>query len=245
MEDLHTSLLLNEELVVASERLSILWTPLLAGDPMLARISAEADADRGAIVAAGSRQAASDFTGPLGEADARRDAAFMTLRDFTDGWVSNPVATPEQAAAAGRLQAIFSTHGRTLHRLGYTRQSGKMTQLLSDLAKPTSVADLAALGLTAVEGALRSAQGEFEQLKSDKAATEGGTELPSVTRHRGPLARRMGLILGALEEIEELAPTPALETAIEAMDGVIVSIMGPARARQTAGQSAPPPVAAA
>jgi hypothetical protein len=244
MQPLRTSLLTTEELTTASDRLSPVMTPLLAGQPALLAISAAADANRTAIIAAAARQASSDFTGPLRESDARRDAAFTTLRDFAATWGGNPGATPEQRAAGTRLEGVFGRHGNTLHRLGYTRQSGKMSELIAELGTPGPTADLTLLGLLPLFTQMGAAHDEFEGLMADKAAAEGGDDLPTVTANSPDLERRLNLLLAAIEEWQEVAPTPALEEAIGRMDEIIVQVAAPALARRTLAQQEPAPAPA-
>jgi len=57
----------------------------------LANIAAAAEADRASILLATSRQANSNFTDSLKEADAARDAAFSSLRDFFATWAKSPM----------------------------------------------------------------------------------------------------------------------------------------------------------
>ncbi len=244
MQSLFTTLLNTEELTTAAARLAPLWEPLLATQPLLEIIANAAGADRTAIIQATSRQATSDFTDPLKAADATRDAAFATLRDFSGNWAKNPAATPAERAAGDRLQAIFATHGNTLHTLGYTRQTGHMTALIADLKKPQSTADLAAITQTALFANMVQAQTALETLAADKAATEGGQTLPTLSEHRPQLERRINLILNNLAEWQALAPTPALNEAIAKMDEVITTLMAPALARRTKAGATPAPVPA-
>ncbi|MEO5913222.1 MAG: DUF6261 family protein [Luteolibacter sp.] len=244
MQSLFTTLLTTEELTTAAARLAPLWNPLFATQPLLGIISTAAEADRAAIIQAASRQAASDFTGPLKAADDTRDAAFTTLRDFSATWAKNPTATAEQRAAGDRLQAIFALHGNTLHRLGYNRQSGLMDALVADLKKPQSTADLTALNLAALFGQMEQAQTAFEDLAADKSATEGGETLPTIAQHRPLLTLRLNLLLDNIAQWETLAPTPELAGAIAKMDEVITTLMAPALARRTKAQAAPDPVPA-
>ena len=240
MLPLHTTLLNNEELAVTLTRLAGIWNPLLATQPLLVKLSEAAESDCAAIVLAASRKSTSDFTDPL-DGDAMRDAAFTALRDFTGSWMKNPIATEEQLTAAARLQEVFDRHGNTLHRLGYTRQSGKMDALLVDLGTPASTADLLALSLTPIFERMAQAHADFEAIAADKAATESGETLPTITEHRPLLERRMNLILANLAEWLELDATPALTEAAGRMDEVIVQVMTPVLARRTKAKNTATP----
>lgn len=244
MQPLRTSLLSTEELATASARLSPVWMPLLAGHPALLAISAAADVNRAAIIAAAGRQASSDFTEPLREADALRDAAFTTLRDFSAAWGRNPTATPGQRAAGSRLEDVIARHGNSLHSLGYTRQSGKMAELIAELRTAAPTADLTLLGLVPLFAQMAAAQDGFESLIADKAAAEGGLELPTIAGNRPDLERRVNLLLAALAEWQEVAPFPALDAAIAEMDEIIVQIAAPALARRTLAQQESQPAPA-
>lgn len=245
MLPLHTTLLNNEELTIICARLSAIWNPLLASQPLLAKISASLEADRAAIVKAASRKTSSDFTDPLKQGDAMRDAAFIALRDFIGTWSKNPIATTEQMAAAARLQEIFDRHGNRLHRLGYTRQSGAMEALLEDLKAPAATADLATLSLTPLHTQMAQAHADFEAIAADKTATESGDSLPTIAEHRPPLERRLYLMLGNFAAWLELDPTPELTEAAARMDEVIVQIVAPALARRTKAKPADAPAAPA
>ncbi|MEO5712518.1 MAG: DUF6261 family protein [Luteolibacter sp.] len=212
MQSLFTTLLTTEELTTAVARLSPLWNPLLTTQPLLGIIATAAEADRAAIILALSRQATSDFTDPLKAADVTRDAAFTSLRDFSATWAKNPGATPQQRAAGDRLQAIFATHGNSLHRLGYNRQSGLMTALIADLKKTQPTADLAALNLGALFTQMEAAQTTFEDIAADKSATEGGETLPTIREHRPLLELRVNLLLDNLAQWQALAPPPPRST---------------------------------
>lgn len=240
MQTLHTSLLTTEELTTASARLLPIITPLLAGQAILLAIATAAETNREAIILAASRQAASDFTTPLKDQDTTRDAAFTTLRDFSATWAKDPSATPGQRAAGARLIQIFALHGNTLHRLGYNRQSGKMTALIADLSAVGATADLTALNLLPLFTRMAAAQADFEGIVADKVATEGGTPLPTLAEHRPELERQLNLLLSVIDEWHDLAPTAASTAAVGKMDEVIVQIATPALARRT--KSVPDPV---
>ena len=243
MQALRTSILTTEELTTVSARLSPVWTPLFTGQSVALAIAAAADGNREAIIAAASRQASSDFTVPLREADALRDAAFTTLRDFSASWGKNPVATAGERAAGSRLEDVFARHGNSLHRAGYTSQTGKMNELIAELSTPGPTADLTLLSLVPLFDRMTDAQDTFESLIADKAAAEGGNDLPTVSKNRPELERRINLLLDTIEEWQEVATTPALEEAIGQMDEIIVQIAAPALARRTAAQQDPPPPA--
>lgn len=239
MQSLHTSLLTTEELTTASARLLPIINPLLTGQSILVAIATAAETNRAAIVKAASRQAVSDFTDPLKESDDTRDAAFTTLRDFSATWAKNPSATPEQRAAGARLVQIFARHGNSLHRLGYNRQSGKMTALIADLTATGPAADFTALDLLPLFTQMTAAHAAFEGIVADKAATEGGTTLPTLAEHRPELERQLNLLLSTVDEWHDLAPSPASTAAIGKIDEVIVQIATPALARRTKSQPAP------
>ena len=240
MQALYSTLLTTEELTTAAARLSPLWTPLFTGQPLLLAIAAAVETHRDAIVRAASRKAASDFTDPLADGDVSRDAAFTTLRDFSATWAKNPMATAEQRVAGARLQQIFFRHGNTLHRFGYTRQSGKMAELTTELRAAGPTADFTALGLLPLFTQMAAAHEAFEDLLADKAAAEGGESLPFIADHRPELERLVNLLLSNLAAWQELAPTPALEEAIGKIDEVIVQIATPALSRRTKAQPAAP-----
>jgi hypothetical protein len=235
-------LLTAGELTTACSRLTPIWTPLFAGQPLLLAIASAAAAHSQAITTAASRKTASDFTDPLKEGDSARDAAFASLRDIIATWMLNPIATPAQIAAAARLQAVFQHHGNTLNRLGYNRETGKMNELIADLRSPVSTADLATLALVPLFTAMTTAQTAFEDTMADKAATEGGLELPTISENRPPLVRYLNLLLDNIATWQEIGSTPELETAIGQIDEVITQIATPALARRTRKESEAPVV---
>lgn len=242
MQTLHTNLLTNEELTTACARLMPLFTPLFTGNPLLIAIATAAEKDSAAMIQAASRQTASGFTAALKEGDSLRDTAFVSLRDLAGTWVTNPIATPEQRAAGARLVEIIGRHGNTLQRLGYTQESGKLKALLAELHGTAPTADLTLLGLLPLFNQLLTAQTAFEEIMADKAAAEGDQPLPTVAEHRPALMRRLNLLLAALEEWQDVAPTPALTAAIGQIDEVILQIATPALARRTRNQPEAPPV---
>jgi hypothetical protein len=239
MNQLHTSLLATEELTVATARLLPLITPLIAGQPIPEAIALSAEKHRAAIVLAASRQLGSNFTESLLNLDATRDAAFTALRDFANTYAKHPIATPELRAAAARLVQTIAHHGNTLHRLGYTRQSGKLNALIADLTTIDSTADLTTLDLLPLFTNLTTAQSDFENLVAEKAAVEGGIELPTTYTHRPELERQLNLLLDMIEEWHDLVPTPATTAAIAKMDEIITTISTPALARRSKAKSDP------
>jgi hypothetical protein len=239
MQTLYTSLLTIEELSAAGARLLPIITPLIAGNPLLIAIATAAQDHHSAIVLASSRQASSNYTGPLKEADATRDAAFSSLRDYCATGMKDPIATPERRAAAARLVQIIALHGNTLHHLGYNRQSGKMTALIADLGKASATADLTALNLLPLFNQLSAAQSAFEEIVAEKTAVEGGETLPTFAEHRPELERQLNLLLAAIEEWHDLAPSPASTAAVGQMDEIIVQIATPALTRRTKSEPTP------
>jgi hypothetical protein len=244
MQPLRTTLLTTEELTTACARLIPIMTPLFTGQGMPLAIAAAAEENRAAIVKAASRKTSSDFTDPLKEGDTIRDAAFTTLRDFAATWAGNPTATPEQRAAGARLSETIARHGNSIHSLGYNRQSGKMDELIEELGDAAAAADIVLLGLKPVFDQLAAAQESFEYIMADKAAAEGGVDLPTIAKNRPALVRRLNLLLDTLDEWQALVPTPALDEAIARMDEVIVQISTPALARRTKAQQEPAPAPA-
>ncbi len=113
---------------------------------------------------------------------------------------------------------------------GYTRQTGHLTFLIADLKKPQPTADLAAISQTAPFANMVQAQTAFEALTTDRAATEDGQTLPTLSEHRPQLERRINLILNNLAEWQAPASTPALarRTKAEATPGPVT---GPAVSR--------------
>ncbi len=237
MQTLHTKLLTTSELTTACSRLTLIWTPLFSDQPLQLAIANAAVGHSNAIIKAASRQNASSFTESLKEDDSERDSSFTTLRDFILTWMTNPTATPAQKSAAARLQTIFQHHGTTINRLGYNNQTGKMNELIEDLLGTTSTADLAALGLSHLFTAMKNAQAAFEATMADKAATEGGLELPTISENRPPLQRYLNALLDNIAIWQEIASTPELETAIGQIDEVITQITTPALARRTRKES--------
>jgi hypothetical protein len=240
MLPLHTTLLNHEELATACLRLSAIYNPLLATEPLLTKISAAAESRRDAIIQAIARKSTSDFTDPLKQKDLLRDAAFTALRDFIGSWTKSPLATAGQQSAAVRLQEIFDRHGNTIHRLGYNRQSGQMDSLIKDLQTAAATADIAALSLTPLFEQMVQAQSDFEALMADKAAAESGASVPTISENRPALEHHLNLILASLNTWLELDPNPELTEAAGRLDEVIVQIMTPALARRTKSTPAAP-----
>ncbi len=90
---------------------------------------------------------------------------------------------------------------------------------------------------------MAEAQNAFETLVADKAAVEGGIDLPTVSENRPELVRRINLLLDTIGEWQIVAPTPELEAAIDERDEIIVRIAALALARRTAAQQETPPPA--
>lgn len=240
MQPLHTTLLNNQELTTTCTRLLPLCLPLFAGQPFLLVLAAAVEGHCTAIIEAGTRDGSSGFTDATSTADAKRDAAFSTLRKLADTAVHHPLYTAEQHAAGARITAIFARHGNTLHRLGNNRQTGKMNELIKELGEAGPTADLAAITLAPVFAAMVAAQAAFEAVISAKNTTEGADDTPTITEHRPLLVRQLNLLLDIVAEWQVISPSPALELAISKMDEVIVQIATPALARRTLAETVKP-----
>ena len=116
-----------------------------------------------------------------------------------------------------------------------------MSELIAELYTPGPTADLTLLGLLPLFEQMAKAQDAFEGIIADKAAAEGGIDLPTDTESRTELDRRLNLLLATLEEWQEVAPTPELEAAIAEMDEIIVQIAAPALAHRTLSKQEPTP----
>ena len=233
MKPLLASLLTTGELTTAAERLHPVFVLALAGQPLLLQILAAAEQHRSALVLSATRKDGSDFTDPLRLADAARDAAFISLRNFATTWSTTPTASAGMSAAAARLVQIFTHHGNTLYTLGYAQETAKINELITDLRSPAATADLTTLSLTALFAELVSKQQEFEILMADKIATESGQNLPTINQHRPQLERYLNLLLAAIEAAAEIQPSAALSKWIDEINDIITVITTPALARRT------------
>jgi len=233
MENLATSLLTNEELAACATRLLPPLEDLFAGEPFLASVGKAAASDLASIQAAGTRELKNKLTDPVRDADAVRDQAFTSLRDFANAWAENQIATPEQRAAGERLRALFVKHGISLHRKGYTMQTGLLEALFVELSSKVSQADLALINLTPLLQQLERAHKAFEALWKKKAGSAGAVELPRVKEHLPNLKRRLNLLLEAAEEWSRLSPPAEKAKLLAELEGLIQEMMTPVLARQT------------
>jgi len=152
--------------------------------------------------------AGSAVTSEIEAADELRDNAFTTLRDFTGVWADNRHAPAPKREAGQRLRAIFAKHGNTIHRKGYTKQTGAMQPLLTDLASETSLADLATLDLLTYHTDLVQAQAAFEKLWAGKSDESGKAQIPTLGDHLPALKRRLNLLLAVADEWSRIDPRP-------------------------------------
>jgi hypothetical protein len=233
MENLATSLLTNEELAACATRLLPPLADLFAGETFLAEVRRAASSDLASIHAAGTRELKNKLTDPVRDADAVRDQAFASLRDFVNAWADNLIATPEQRAAGERLRGIFVKHGISLHRRGYTVQTGLLEALFVELSSKVSQADLALVNLIPLHQQLVQAQTAFEALWKKKAGSAGAVELPRVKEHLPNLKRRLNLLLEAAEEWSRLNPAPDQAKLLAELDGLVQEMMTSVLARQT------------
>jgi hypothetical protein len=206
---------------------------IFAGEPMLLAIHAAAKADVESINLGASREAGSKLTDPIRQADAARDEAFTSLRDFAGLWATSPVATPEQKAAGHRVRGVFTRHGNSLHRMGYTAQTGALQKLFTELSSEGSKADLALLGLVPLHEKLVKAQKEFERIWGQRSEEATEKDLPLISKHLPALRRRVSVLLSVIDEVDKLGPSPEVAALIAKLDAITTEVMTPVQARQT------------
>ncbi len=233
MDTLMTSHLANEELTAAAERILPVLGGLYGGDPVLLAIVKASEGDVAWIHQAAGRELGSDLTDPIQLADETRDNAFTTLRDFAGIWAKNGAANAAQREAGGRLRAVFAKHGNSLHRTGYTVESGLMGALLADLGSESSRRDLETLGLTASCQRLVAAQAEFERLWGQKFARPAEAGAPPLRESVPALKRRLNLLVDVAAEVERLNPSTETSELLAKLNEIIKDLTAPVQARQT------------
>lgn len=106
----------------------------------------------------------SNLESELADLDAVRDKALSDLNKILKGYASISVA--EVGDPAQRLLAIFNKYGVEIADYRYDAESGKIQSLLTDLAAPEAVADIAALAhVDTAINTLSEAQRAFEATK--------------------------------------------------------------------------------
>ena len=233
METFSTTLLTNEELVASAGQILPVIDHLFAGDSVLLAIGAATVANVNGLNLAATREPGSEVTGEIEAADELRDNAFTTLRDFTGVWANNRHAPAPKREAGQRLRAIFAKHGNSIHRKGYTKQTGAMQPLLTDLASETSLADMATLDLLTYHTDLVKAQAAFEKVWEGKSDDSGKAQLPTLGDHLPALKRRLNLLLAVADEWSRIDPPASTAPLFAKLDGLIAATMTPVHARGT------------
>jgi hypothetical protein len=241
METFSTTLLTNEELVASAVQILPVIDDLFAGDPVLSAIGAAAAANVKGLNLAATREPGHESTKAIEEADELRDNAFTTLRDFAGVWASNRSCPAPKREAGQRLRALFAKHGNSLHRKGYTKQTGAMQPLLADLASSTSQADLATLELLGYHADLVNAEAAFEKLWEGRAGEANKPGLPVVTDHLPALKRRLNLLLAVADEWSRIEAPSTAAPLYAKLDGLIQATMTPALSRDTRDKHASAP----
>lgn len=189
-----------------------------------------------------ARQAGSDLTDNIGDADAARDKAFLTFRAGLEYFQLKD--NPAQQAAAENLLALVRTREYSLQNLGDREQSVELNALLGDLAETSAVADVTTLGLTAEVTAMTQTQQAFNDFVNQRAA-ESDDDIPSLPVVRALLREDLAVARNDLAFAERL-DAASLGGLAEEISSHITDVVATARARRTREQggndaSSPPP----
>lgn len=232
MQELHTTLLNNAELIAAATRILPVMEPVMSNEPLLMKVSAAAAKDADELGEAEAADRSDPFTQPLKDADAARDAAFVAARDYCKAFTSLPAGA--KRAAGDLVSGVFNGHGVSLHRLGYAQQTGRMVDLFAELdAAPVKTALVAINGTEFVQG-MKETQTAFEELIKQRAAAKADGGPPVLlTPSRRNLTRRLAFLLESVAVWSEVEAPPELAAVIARLDALISEIMAPARTRRT------------
>lgn len=237
MTELLTSILTDAETIAAATRIVPVVDPLLANDQLLRKVSAAAASsasDLGTATANAAADKTDPFTALFKQRDENRDNAFTAARDFAGAFTNLPAGP--QRDAGDLLISIFRKHGYSLHREGYTAQTGKAQGLIAEMDGAEPTAAWATIAGTAFYQGIKDTQAAFEELVEQRTeARKGETPAPTVKESRRGLTVSLNYLLDGVALWEELdnGETPELAGAIESLDQIIEDIMGPALARRS------------
>lgn len=152
------------------------------------------------------------FSGPLYEADVRRDTCFSSNLHYIRGAQYHPDL--QLAADSQKLYALHVQHGTDLDRQSYAVETHKLTALMDDLDKPEYKAAVERLGMSTRYAELREANQKFKRLHQERINADAQNILPELSQFIGPMRRciREALImLGSLERQQPQAMKPIID----------------------------------
>jgi hypothetical protein len=113
----------------------------------------------------------SPHTAILAQKDDRRDEVYKGLRNVVSAHLYH--SQHEINSAAHQIFELIKTHGYSLYRYGYQKETAAINSLLNDLAKPNYTKMVELIGATAWVEGLAKAQKEFEECYTQRVAEEG------------------------------------------------------------------------
>jgi hypothetical protein len=106
------------------------------------------------------------------EADALRDSLFIALTQFVKAHITwNNART---SSAANTIMSIIKSHGNSIVRQSYEKESALLDSLLGEFEKPPILSALKLLNLSELAGELKAAQTQFKTLYQQSALLESG-----------------------------------------------------------------------
>jgi hypothetical protein len=206
----------------------------LAADAGLARVRTHLQTQLVELQRVLDREDTAGLTQQVVDADDARDQLFRSFYrgvEFHAGHFD-----PAIHAAGSRLAALAD---RDIPKTAYGEQTLQTSDLLTDLADPAAIADLATTGLTGFVEELRISNDAFDEIYRRRQAAEAEDDLPKLKEIR-PLVRfDLSLIHSTLEFLILTEPA-SVEDAIPLLNERAEAITLPARRRRGRGTEEPP-----
>lgn len=182
------------------------------------------------------RVKASAHTAALADCDAKRDDAYLALREHAKSLARR---SDVQLREAGRaLRALIASYGSNLARLGYTEASGKVKALLADLADAKYAAHVATAKAGELVAELAAAQQAFEQTEAARSAEQAAKDEPLLKPSTQRVGADLSLYLGVLSALPRLQPPVSIDALVPELNETITRAMSVAHARQTRAETA-------
>jgi hypothetical protein len=231
IQQVHTTLLLPNELVTLVNRLIAIIEKALANIPFIQKVIKLVKDDLVDLEKTLTKDLSSEYTQQLLDRDNLRDSAFLGLRDFVRA--NTHRINLEIVKAAEMVYNIIKKHGTALYKMGYIQQSAKLKLLFNELNEPLVQQALATIQAASWYEELKSTQAEFEQMYAEKITDATKKDYPQLYDAKAKLGRDLSVLLDAISVVEKIDDEPDVTTIVHQINEVITDVMTQARARRT------------
>ena len=231
LKDLSITYLSPSELLTTSERIDAIISEALSDQPFVTKISGVMKKDLDNLQESMGKDKSSVFTEKMAETDAKRDATFLALRDFSKASANR--SDNKVSAAADLIINKIKKHGWTLYSMGYSDQTAALNLLFDDLDAADAVSAMQVIGADGWYTDLKNAQAEFENTYKEKVSTEAREDYLRLREAFSVLGRHLNVLLDTIGLLQELGETENIDTLVEQINEVITDVMTTARARRT------------